>query len=129
MNEKKYTLPGMPNWIFEAAEYGPSTLWYKGAGFKMTLDTPAQEIIDGIKKILRQTTFTPDEAAFDVIAQASRNIDWREAIARPIPDLIAPLINEPPAPVTKNNISTELIDELCEHLKAVYFPLQKIRGN
>ena len=123
MSDRKYTLPGMPDWSFR-----PPMLWHKGgAGFEVTAATSAQDIADGVKKILRKTTLTPDDAAYEVVAQAAMNINW-QAILNPYVPLIAPLLNAATATPVQNSISTELIDELCEHLKAVYYPLQKIRS-
>ena len=125
MSDKKYTLPGMSDWNFQVPQYSQPMLWHKGgAGFAVTAATTAQQIADGVKQILRQTTLTPDEAVFAVVAEASRNIDW-QAMLKPAGSLVAPLLNAVPA--AGQAISTELIDELCEHLKAVYFPLQKLK--
>ena len=128
MSDRKYTLPGMPEWSFKVSEYGSPMLSHKGgAGFQVNANTSAQEIAAAVKNILRGTTWTPDEAAFELVAQAARNIDW-QAMLGPSPALVAPLLNAAPVTPAKNNISSELIDELCEHLKAVYYPLQKLKA-
>ena len=110
----------MLDWSFTAP-----TLRHKGgAGIRVTVETSVQEITDAIKRILRGTTHTPDEAAFETVAQAARNIDWK-ALLGPAPVLVAPLLNA--APAAGQAITAELIDELCEHLKAVYYPLQRLK--
>lgn len=77
--------------------------------------------------ITSSTTLAPDSAAFKAVAQAPRNIDWR-ALLGPCPIPAAPLLNAAPVSAAQNTISPELIDELCKHLKAVYYPLQKLKG-
>ena len=125
MNEKIYTiLPGMPEWKFEASGYGDSTLSCLGTGFRMTPDTPAQEIIDQIKKIMRYRTFTPDEVAIEAIAQASRNIDWKAAIAKPIPDLIAPLIIAEPTSASPEMIPSEILDKIYKDMETAYYAIK-----
>ena len=121
MSDRKYTLPGMADWTFKVSDYG-NMLWHKGgAGIKVFTATSAQEIADEIQKILRGATSAPMEAA----AQAALLIDW-QAMLKPAGALVAPLLNAGPAAGLA--LTTELIDELCEHLKAVYFPLQKLKG-
>ena len=118
-----YTLPGMADWSFSL-----QTLRHKGgASYRVTTDSTAQEIAEAVKNIMRGTTYTPDEAAFEVVERAALNIDWH-AMLGPYPVAVAPLINAMPTIAVQNSISTELIDELCEHLKAVYYPLQKLRA-
>lgn len=119
MSDRKYILPGMPDWTFTSP-----TLQHKGgAGFLLTSNTSAEELSEGIKKLLRGTTRTPDEVAFEAVVQAAMKIDWK-IILNPYAPLTAPLINAVPL---QSNISTELIDQFCEHLKAIYFPLQEIK--
>ena len=122
MSDRKYILPGMADWTLAVSDYG-SNLWHKGgAGFPVNVNTSPQEIVEGLKDRLRGITATPDEAVFDAVL----NIDW-QAMLGPQPAFVAPLLNAAPTNAAQNNISNELIDELCEHLKAVYFPLQKIK--
>ena len=129
MNIYKYTLPGTNGWIFQIGDGRPVISNGAGTGFLFTDDMSADVIVEKTKEILRFGPLRGDEAAIDKVAQVMRNIDWKATEIKPLPELVAVLINEPPAPVTKNNISNELIDELSDHLKAVFFPLQKIRGN
>lgn len=123
MDEKKYTLPGMTDWTFNAP-----TLQHKGgAGIRINANTSPQEIAAKVKEILRGTTYTPDEAAFEVIAQASQNIDWQTMLG-PYPVLSAPLLNAAPvlndAIAGQKVITVGQIEEICENLKSVYYGLK-----
>jgi len=123
MSDKKYTLPGLDNWNFKVPLYGSPMLWHKGgAGFEVTTVTSVQDIAEGIKAILRQTTLTPDEAVFEVFAQAALNIDW-QAMLRPAPVLVAPLLNA--APVQKAD-NTAAIAQICANLETAYYAVKKL---
>ena len=125
MSDRIYTLPGMADWTCKVSDYGAG-LWHKGgAGFTIYAATPRQEIADRVKSIMRGTTLTPDEAAFEAVAQASLNIDF-QAMLKPAGPQVAPLLNA--APAVQPAINTEQIEALCDHLKVVYFALQKLRG-
>ena len=129
MSDTNYSLPGMPDWKFS-----PPDLRHKGgARFGINTSTSQVEIEDSIKRILRGTT--SDEASFEAVVQASRNINWR-AMLDPNAVLIAPLLNAASAvpatpvsavPAAGQAITPEQIEEMCEHLKAVYFPLQELK--
>ena len=128
MSEKKYTLPGMPDWILQIDKWQTNTLLNKaGIGFYIYSNTTAEDIAERVEKILRNNLGFSDEAAIDALLQASRNIDWQKTIAKPVPELVAALVNEPQASSAQTGLSTELIDELCAHLSAVYIPLQKLK--
>ena len=128
MSERKYTLPGMPDWVLQIDKWQTNTLLNKaGIGFYIYSNTTAEDITERIEKIFRNNLGVSDEAAIDAIVQASRNIDWQKTIAKPLPELVAVLINEPQASSAQTGLSTELIDELCAHLSAVYIPLQKLK--
>ena len=128
MSEKKYTLPGMPDWSLQIDKQQNTTLLHRaGIGFYIEDDMTAEAITARIENILRTNLGFSDEAAIDAIVQASRNIDWQKTIAKPVPELVAVLINEPQASSAQTGLSTELIDELCAHLSAVYIPLQKLK--
>jgi len=123
MSDRKYTLPGMPDWNFKVSLYDSPMLWHKGgAGFSVTADTSAQEIAAGIKNILRQTTSTPDEVVFELIAQAARNIDW-QTMLKPLPVLVAPLLNAGPA-ATQQAIPPEQFDKIYGNLEAGYYAIK-----
>lgn len=123
MSDKKYSLPGMPDWSFDISYRGSAMLWHKGnSGVPVTANTSAQEIVENIKKILRGSTFTPDEAAFELVAQASLNIDW-QAMLGPSPVLIAPLINAAPAQKADN---TDAVNLICGHLETAYYAIKKL---
>ena len=124
MNITRYTLPGMPNWTFEFGS-GDKVISNKGMGFVFKDDMAADVIIENIKRIERYKTFTPDEAAIDAIAQASRNIDWKATQLKPIPDLVAMLINEPPVvPDAQKMIPPEVLDKIYEGMKTAYFTIK-----
>ena len=126
MSDRKYTLPGMPDWILQIDKWQNVTLLNKaGIGLQLQDDMTAEAITDRIENILRNRLGISDQAAIDAVLQASRNIDWQKTIAKPVPELVAVLVNEPPAAQT--GLTTEFIDELCDHLKAVYYPLQKLK--
>ena len=128
MSEKNYTLPGMPDWSFQI-DKGQNLLLNKvGIGCYIDADMTVEAITERIEKILRNNIGLTDEAAIDAVVQAARNIDWQKTIAKPVPELVAVLVNEPPANA-QPLITADLIDELCGHLKAVYYKLQKIKGN
>ena len=125
MSDRIYTLPGMVDWTFKVSDYGGG-LWHKGgAGFTVYAAMPRQEIADRVKSIMRGTTLTPDEAMFEAVAQASLLIDW-PAMLKPAGVMVAPLLNAVPA--AQPTITPEFIEALCDHLKAVYFALQKLKG-
>lgn len=115
----KYNIPGMPDWTFIT----PSLTHKGGAGYTITPSTTPQEIIDGVKNILRGTTFTPDEAAFELVAQAATKVNW-EAILSPYAVLTAPLLVAAAPTSASQTISTEQLDKFYENLKAVYFGLK-----
>ena len=113
MNNIRYSLPGMPDWSFQA----PNLRHTGGARFTLTPEMQPQEIADAIKKILRKTQL-PDEAAFELAAQASKNISWK-AMFESNPMLVAPLINAAPAtpvPATPPNFvdTTALGEEIVD---------------
>jgi len=123
MSDKKYTLPGMADWSFKVPQYSSPMLWHKGgAGLEVTTATSAQDIAEGIKAILRQTTLTPDEAVFEVVARAALNIDW-QAMLRPSPVLVAPLLNAAPAQKADN---TAAIAQICANLETAYYAVKKL---
>ena len=108
----------MPDWSFR-----PPTLGHKGgAGFSITSATSAQDIAEGVKKILRGTTWTPDEAAFEVTAQAAMNINW-QAMLDPYAPLVAPLLNAAPAQKADN---TDAVNLICGHLETAYYAIKKL---
>ena len=118
MSDKKYTLPDMPDWSFQ-----PPILGHKGgAGFPITADTSAQEIAEAVKRILRGTTWTPDEAAYEVVAQAAMKINW-QAMLNPYAPLVAPLLNAAPAQKADN---TAAIAQICSHLETAYYAVKKL---
>ena len=109
MSEKKYALPGMPDWSLEIDKQQNATLLNKaGIGFYINDDTTAEAIAERVEKILRTNLGFSDEAAIDAIVQASRNIDWQKTIAKPVPELVAVLINEPQASSAQTVISPEV---------------------
>ena len=117
MSDRKYTLPGMPDWNFR-----PPTLGHKGgAGFPITVDTSAQEVAEAVKDILRGTTWTPDEAAFEVVAQAALNINW-QAMLDPYAPLIAPLLNA--APAAQQAIPPGQLDKIYNNLETAYYAIK-----
>jgi len=121
MSDKKYTLPGMADWSFKVP-----TLFHKGgAGFSVTADTTAQEIAEAVRQILRGTTFTPDEAAFEVVANAALNIDWH-AMLGPYPVLTAPLINAMPTIALQKADNTAAIAQICANLETAYYAVKKL---
>ena len=127
MSEKTYILPGIADFKFNFTYGMPKLLHKGGAYFIVTPSTTPAEIAEAVKNILRGTTHTPDEAVFEQVAQSALNINWQAMLINIYPIPIAPLLNA--APVTAMQyISPELIDELCEHLKAVYYSLQKLKG-
>lgn len=129
MSERKYTLPGMPDWILQIDKQQNSTLLNKAnVGFYIYSDMTTEAVTERIENILRNRLGVSDEAAIDAVVQASRNIDWQKTIAKPVPELVAVLVNEPQASAAQTGLSTELIDELCGHLDAVYYSLQKLKG-
>lgn len=129
MSERKYTLPGMSDWSLRIDKWQNTTLLHKaGIGFYVADDMTAEAITERVDKILRNNLGFSDEAAINAIVQASRNIDWHKTIAKPLPELVAVLVNEPQASSAQTGLSPELIDELCAHLSAVYIPLQKLKG-
>ena len=107
MSKTIYTLPGMPNWTYQFGD-GPPVVSNKGMGFRLIDNMSADDIAENVKIIERYKTFTPDEAAIDVIAQASRNIDWKATEIKPLPVLVAVLINEPQS--TNNDSTSEFVD-------------------
>ena len=128
MSERKYTLPGMPDWVLQIDKWQNTTLLNKAnVGFYINAGMTTEAVTERIENILRNRLGVSDEAAIDAIVQASRNIDWQKTIAKPAPELVAVLVNEPQASAAQTGLSTELIDELCGHLKAVYIPLQKLK--
>ena len=128
MSDRRYPLPGMPDWIFHIDKWQSARLLNKaGIGFEISDDMTAEAITERIENILRNRLGATDEAAINAVVQASRNIDWQRTIAKPVPELIAVLVNEPAQPAGQV-LTAELIDELCGHLKAVYYPLQKLKG-
>ena len=109
----------MADWSFR-----PPTLGHKGgAGFLITADTSAQEIAKAIKGILRGTTWTPDEAAYEVTAQAAMNIDW-QAMLGPPPVLVAPLLNAGPATSAQKAIPPEQLDKIYGSLESAYYAIK-----
>ena len=128
MSERKYTLPGMPDWVLQIDKWQNTTLLNKAnVGFYINADMTAEAITERIENIVRNRLGVSDEAAIDAVVQAARNIDWQKTIAKPLPELVAVLVNEPQASSAQTGLSAELIDELCAHLSAVYIPLQKLK--
>jgi len=122
MSDRKYTLPGMADWSFN-----PPTLQHKGgAGFRISSSTSPQEIAAAVKNILRGTTWTPDEVAIEVVAQASVNIDWQTMLGPP-PALVAPLLNAGPAATAQQASNSAQIDTICNHLEVAYYAIKKLR--
>lgn len=122
MSDLKYSLPGMTDWKFAAP-----TLQHKGgAGYTITTATSAQEVAEAVKRLLRGTTFTPDEAAFETVAQAAMKIDW-QTMLNPYPVFVAPLLNAATvvtaATAGQKVLTQEQIKTMGEHLKSVYFEL------
>jgi len=122
MSDRKYTLPGLEGWTFAISAANGTYLWSPGGwGVDFKGASQDEEIAERVQEVLRQTADRPELAA------AIKNIDWKAMLGKQ-PALVAPLLNVAPVTPVKNNISSELIDELCEHLKAVYYPLQKIKA-
>lgn len=106
MSDQKYTFPGAPDWTFSA----PKLQHRGGASFIVTTSTTAQEIAEAVKRILRGTTLTPDEAEFEAVAQAAMQFDW-QAMLGPFPDMPAPLLNAR-SPAQKPDNAAQ-IEQIC----------------
>lgn len=120
MSERKYTLPGMPDWLLRINEQQVNTLLNKaGIGFYVEDDMTAETIAERIENILRNNLRVSDEAAIDAVVQASRNIDWRRTIAKPVPELVAVLINEPQANAAQTVITPEVEAALLAAAKLI----------
>ena len=119
MSDRKYNLPGLDDWIFSVSDYGPM-LWHRGgAGVSVTGVMQPEQIAEQVKNILRQTSWTPDEAVIEAAAQAVLNIDWH-ALLDPNPVFTAPLLNAVPAtPATavQRVDNTALVDQICALVK------------
>ena len=110
----------MADWKFDP----PSLLHKGGAGFRVTHTTTPQEISEAVKNILRGTTFTPDEAAFELVAQASTNIDW-SAMLNPYVTITAPLLNAVPGSSTQKVIPIEQLDKIYSNLETAYYAIKE----
>ena len=116
MSDRKYNLPGLDDWIFSVSDYGPM-LWHRGgAGVSVTGVMQPEDIAAAVKNILRQTSWTPDEAAIEAAGQAVLNIDW-QALLDPSPIFTATLLNAVPATTVQRVDNTALVDQICALVK------------
>ena len=120
MSERKYTLPGMPDWVLQIDKWQNTTLLNKAnVGFYIYADMTAEAVTERIENILRNRLGVSDEAAIDAIVQASRNIDWQKTIAKPLPELVAVLVNEPQASSAQTVITPEVEAALLAAAKLI----------
>ena len=120
MSERKYTLPGMSDWIFQIDKQQNTTLLNKAnVGFYINADMTAEAVTERIENILRNRLGVSDEAAIEAIVQASRNIDWHKTIAKPLPELVAVLVNEPQASSAQTRMTPEVEAALLAAAKLI----------
>ena len=120
MSERKYTLPGMPDWILQIDKQQNTTLLNKAnVGFYINADMTAEAVTERIENILRNRLGVSDEAAIEAIVQASRNIDWHKTIAKPLPELVAVLVNEPQASAAQTRMTPEVEAALLAAAKLI----------
>ena len=120
MSERKYTLPGMPDWILQIDKQQNTTLLNKAnVGFYINADMTAEAVTERIENILRNRLGVSDEAAIEAIVQASRNIDWHKTIAKPLPELVAVLVNEPQASSAQTRMTPEVEAALLAAAKLI----------
>ena len=120
MSERKYTLPGMPDWVLQIDKQQNTTLLNKAnVGFYINADMTAEAVTERIENILRNRLGVSDEAAIEAIVQASRNIDWHKTIAKPLPELVAVLVNEPQASSAQTRMTPEVEAALLAAAKLI----------
>ena len=109
MQDRRYTLPNMPGWTFTVDRYGNAdAIWNGSAGFFYKDYMTADDIVEKARDLMQGSNLKGNDAAIDAIVQNLRLIDWKKTIAKPLPELVAFLINPPPTTDAPEMIPTEL---------------------
>lgn len=100
--------PSLPGWTLKISDLG-SGLWYSsGAGVQITADTPMQEIVEGVRRVLQYSS-TPEE--IEAAVQEVMRIDFKALISNAWAPKVAPLLEN----FTADN--TALIESICADVR------------
>lgn len=81
--------PSLPGWTLKISDWG-SGLWYSsGAGIQITVDTPVQDIANGVRRVL-QPILPPVD--IDLQVDVILSIDFRALITNAWAPRVAPLL-------------------------------------
>ena len=104
----QHTSPSLPGWTLKISDANAVLLHIDGASVRLTADTPAQEITDGVRRVLQHSS-TPAE--IDAVVDIFEQIDFKKLISSAWVTKFAPLIDGFEAD------NTALIESICEDVR------------